>query len=193
MSRSCLLVVVLVGCSKAPPPPAPPPVTAERFYSRVGKSSLNLLKWPDGATVLVWTDIDGRATSGIGPCPTGVAYSCSHWEVVTRRQNAPEPPPGAPKPPGPGPAPKVWDEETGRNIHWRCETADGRAGGLSINGNQFDLAKGNVFLVSTGDTPGVTQLTRDYSGLALTHESLAALAKDDEVIRKFVENAAPSK
>ena len=103
------------------------------------------------------------------------------------------PPPGDPRPPGPGPAPKVWDEETGRNVHWRCETPDGRSGTITINAKQFDLTKGNVFLVETFDGGKVIQLTRDLSGIELKHESFADLAKNDEEIRKFVEAAVPSK
>jgi hypothetical protein len=194
--RYSLLFCLMTGCGKPPPPPLVHPVTAEHFYSMVGKSSLNLLKWPSGATVLVWTDIDGFCGGGSGPCPAGVAYSWSHREIVTRRQPAfPELPPGAPQPPRPpGPQPtKMWQEETGRNVNWRCETADGLSGSMAINGQVFDLAKGNVFLVSTVGFGNITQLSRDLSALELNHESFSELAKSDEKIRKFVAEAVPSK
>jgi hypothetical protein len=191
--RSALLCFVVLGCGKPPPAPVVQPVTAEHFYCRVGNSSLNLLKWPNGPTVLVWTDIDGFCGGGSGPCPAGVAYSWSHREIVTRRKPAsPEPPPGAPRPPGPQPV-KTWQEETGRNVNWLCETADGLSGRITINGQVFDLIKGNVFLVSTEGLGKVSQLSRDFSALALRHESFADLAKNDEEIRKFVEAAVPSK
>jgi hypothetical protein len=191
-----LMALPLLGCSKPPAPPAVHPVTAEHFYSRVGKSSLVGLKWPDGHAVVVWTDIDGFCGGGVGPCPAGVAYSWSHREVVTRREPMfPESPPGVPQPPRPpGPQPvKTWQEETGRDVMWRCETSDGLSGRMTINGQSFDLTKGNLFLVSTAAGRDVAQLIRDLSGLEMTQESIADLAKRDETIRKFVAAAAPSK
>ena len=190
---SAVVLLALFGCSKPPAPAVVQPITADHIYSRVGHAGLNMLKWPSGATVLVWTDVDGFCGGGSGPSPAGVAYSWSHREIVTRREARPEPPPGAPRPPGPGPAPRVWNEETGREVHWRCETADGTTGTIVINGEKLDLANGNVFLVATVQGGGVTQLTRDLSALELKHETFAKLAKDDEAIRKFVEAAVPSK
>ena len=78
-------------------------------------------------------------------------------------------------------------------MNWLCETADGRSGSITINGERFDLAKGNVFLVSTEGFGKVSQVSRDFSALELKHESFADLAKNDEEIRKFVEAAVPSK
>jgi hypothetical protein len=78
-------------------------------------------------------------------------------------------------------------------VNWRCETADGQSGSMMINGQVFDLANGNVFLVSTVVGGKVSQLSRDFSSLELRHESVSGLAKSDEEIRKFVEAAVPSK
>jgi hypothetical protein len=192
----------LLGCGRAAPPPVVQPVTAESFYSRVGTSSLICLKWPAGHAVVVWTDIDGFCGGGTGPCPAGVAYTRSHREIVTRRRPvSPEPgpagpqPPQPPQPPRPPGAPPVTTttEETGRDVNWRCETADGLAGRMTINGESFDLAKGTVFLVSTAAGGGVTQLNRDLSGLKPDHDSLAGLAKSDEAIREFVKAAVPGR
>jgi hypothetical protein len=190
-----LLACPLLGCGKAPPPAVVQPVTAEHFYSRVVPTSLVCLKWPDGHAVLVWTDIDGFCAGGAGPCPAGAAYAWSHREVVTRRKPIfPEAPPGAPQPPRPpGPPPfTTTNEETGRAVDWRCETADGVTGRMLIGTESFDLTRGNLFLVSTAAGGGVTQLTRDFSGLELTHGSFTDLAKRDEAIRQFVAAAAPT-
>jgi hypothetical protein len=187
-----LLACPLLGCGNAPPAAVVRPVMAETFYSRVVPTSLVCLKWPDGHAVLVWTDIEGFCGGGAGPCPAGVAYAWSHREIVTRRKPSfPEAVPGAPQPPGP-PTVTTTNEETGRAVNWRCETGDGVTGRMVIGTELFDLTKGNLFLVSTAAGEGVTQLTRDLSGLEMTHESIADLAKRDEAIRKFVTAATPS-
>jgi len=87
---------------------------------------------------------------------------------------------------------KTTEVETGRGVNWRCESLDGVTGTMIIGTQKFDLAKGNVFLVSTVGGATVTQLTRDLSGLELKNESFAGLAKNDEDIRKFVTAAKPS-
>ncbi len=81
----------------------------------------------------------------------------------------------------------------GREIPWSCRTRDGQSGRATIDGVDFDLAKGCVFLVSTKDKKTtVRQLHRDISGL--THMSPMNLeqdfdewAKADPEIREFVQ------
>jgi hypothetical protein len=85
------------------------------------------------------------------------------------------------------------EEETNRGVEWRLVTPDGVGGEVTIGGEKFDLAKGNVFLVSTDGVVKVTQLSRDLSALPVKPDSFVGLAKEDEAIRKFVAGAVPSK
>jgi hypothetical protein len=188
----------IFGCVKAPPSPVIVPVTGENYHCHIAESSLNCLKWPAGNAVVVWTDIKGFCGGGSGPCPEGVVYAWSIREQVTRKKpNYQEFPPGVPQPPQPPrppgpPAYTTTTEETNRNVNWRCETADGLSGRVTINEKVFDLTNGNLFLVSTALGGSVTQLSRDFSGLKPIREAFAELAKTDEPIRKFVEAAIPT-
>jgi hypothetical protein len=80
----------------------------------------------------------------------------------------------------------------GRRMDWRCDSADGRTGSVLIHGCVlYDLARGNVFLVRTaGGRTRVDQLRRDLAKDRTMPENLAALAKEDAVVRAFVAEAA---
>jgi hypothetical protein len=41
----------------------------------------------------------------------------------------------------------------GRNIAWSCSTRDGKTGNVIIDGQEFDLTDGALFLISTKDKP----------------------------------------
>src|SRR5262249_23663243 len=50
----------------------------------------------------------------------------------------------------------------GREIGWSCSTRDGTSGSVVIDGQEFDLAHGALFLISTKDKPTrVEQLAID--------------------------------
>ena len=54
----------------------------------------------------------------------------------------------------------------GRRIEWSCTTKDGKNGAVVIAGQQFDLSKGAVFLLTaTQDPMKVEQLSPDLSKL----------------------------
>jgi hypothetical protein len=196
------LAACVASCSK-PPVPQPPSnsVTANQEFLRLGKTSLTCLSWPDGKLVVVWADIDGFTNGTSGPSLQGVRYSRTHGEIVKRQKTVREGeprPPEPPKPPGPPVDPNALtvittQEETGRAFAWQCDTPDGVTGSMVIGGERFDLANGNVFLVTT--TPGgkVTQLTHDFWGFVVRAESFMKLAVEQEEINAFVEVANPTK
>lgn len=71
-------------------------------------------------------------------------------------------------------------------IEWRCETADGKSGSVTLGGANYELSRGGIFLVDMqGAKPVVTQLSRDASSIK-TKAELEALAKTDPEIAKFV-------
>lgn len=78
----------------------------------------------------------------------------------------------------------------GREIPWSCRSRDGQSGRAIIDGVDFDLAEGCVFLVSTKDKKTtVRQLHRDIAGI--THlnveHAIDEWAKVDPEIREFVQ------
>jgi hypothetical protein len=193
--------LALPGCSKPPAVQSPAGVTADHAFFRVGKTSLTCLFWPDGKAVVVWADIDGFANGTSGPSPNGVRYSWTHGELVKRqktvRAGEPQPPqpPMPPQPPRDPNAPVVitTEEQTGRGVTWQCETLDGVTGTMTIGNQRFELVKGNVFLVPTTPDGKVTQLTHDFTGVAIRADSFGRLAAEWEEIKKFVAAAEPTK
>jgi len=75
-------------------------------------------------------------------------------------------------------------------IEWRCDTSDGRTGVVRIDGQQYDLSKGAIFLVSTkGGRAEVQQLQRDLARFKPGHDGLEELAKEDAEVARFAAEA----
>jgi hypothetical protein len=95
---------------------------------------------------------------------------------------------------GPGEQSGNLHAKDGREIAWECNTTDGRTGKAKIDGVEYDLAKGCVFLVSTQNKQTtVQQCAKDVAGIASgpqafrgVDDALSKLAKDDDQIAKFV-------
>lgn len=82
----------------------------------------------------------------------------------------------------------------GRRFHWSCRTSDGKTGTVVIDNQQFALAKGALFLVSTdGGKTGVQQLSRDLVPFNPDKEGLERLAKEDPDVARFVAEAGKRK
>ena len=76
----------------------------------------------------------------------------------------------------------------GRKVDCRCATRDGKTGTVAINGANYDLARGAIFLVSTtGAQTRVCQLERDTTKLEV--DGFRELAKSDQEIRGFFTDA----
>jgi hypothetical protein len=82
----------------------------------------------------------------------------------------------------------------GRRFDWRCRTSDGKTGTLVIDGQQYELAKGALFLVSTkGDKTAVQQLSHDLAQFNPDKEGLERLAKEDPDVARFIVDAGKQK
>ncbi|VTS06831.1 hypothetical protein [Tuwongella immobilis] len=82
--------------------------------------------------------------------------------------------------------------DDGREIPWQVRTGDGKSGRATIDGVEYDLAQGCLFLVSTRDRKTqVRQVPRDPSGV--THwdveRAVVQWAESDPEIREFVKAA----
>jgi hypothetical protein len=81
-----------------------------------------------------------------------------------------------------------------RRIEFHCATKDAKTGEVTIDGATYDLADGNVFLVSTAaDQSQVKQLKRSLTELKFERESLEAFGKNDPDIAGFFTKAAKPK
>ncbi len=77
--------------------------------------------------------------------------------------------------------------EGGRRVELSAVTADGVTWAVSLNGREYPLADGAVFLVRTGGgTARVTQVRRDVSGLPATAETWDRLAGEIPEVKAFV-------
>jgi hypothetical protein len=82
----------------------------------------------------------------------------------------------------------------GRNIGWSCTTQDGTSGTLTLDGRQFDLAKGAVFVVSLKENKtSVEQLAVDMSKLQGRTQDEQALADSEPRIAAFFKKARGGK
>jgi hypothetical protein len=74
----------------------------------------------------------------------------------------------------------------GRQVEFYCATKDGKAGPVTIDRATYDLADGNLFLISQdGDRLRVKQLKRPMRDLEFTREKLEAFARQDKELVAF--------
>ena len=83
----------------------------------------------------------------------------------------------------------------GREIVWSCSTPDGQSGNVVIDGQEFDLTQGALFLISTKDKPTrVEQLAIDAGQLqeGSNTDKFPELAKADPRIAAFLQSCRDS-
>ena len=75
----------------------------------------------------------------------------------------------------------------GRRFDWQLETGDGRSVNCQVDGKEYDLSKGTLFLVKTmGGKTDVEQLSRDLSAAKPETESCKDFARKDPTLSKFL-------
>jgi hypothetical protein len=80
---------------------------------------------------------------------------------------------------------------SGGSLKWEWNPNKGRSGTLLVNGVQFDLADGQLFLIRTeGGQVRVAQLQRDLSGINSKHPDFESMAKQDADVAQFVAEAS---
>jgi len=80
---------------------------------------------------------------------------------------------------------RLWSREND-SVEYQFETKDGKSGPVTINGAQYNLADGGLFLVAAKDGQiQVKQLKRDMSGVKFDRENLEAFARNDAEIMAF--------
>lgn len=76
---------------------------------------------------------------------------------------------------------------------WQIATKNGRSADVMLNGQPYDLADGNVFLITIENgLPDVQQLPRDLSDVEPNYDSITQFGLADADISQFIEDAAPN-
>jgi len=84
--------------------------------------------------------------------------------------------------------------KNGGRVEFSCQTADGKTGQVTVDGRAYNLADGNLFLVSTaGDKTQAKQLKRALREVKFERESLEAFARSDADIVGFFTTAVKPK
>jgi hypothetical protein len=118
------------------------------------------LRWQEGLEVMIWHDLAGEGTAD----SAGFAAGRLHIERGSARSS------------------------DGRDLAWEVQTVDGKAGEVHIGGGRYDLAAGNVLIVTTkGGTTAVRQFHRDLSAVPLDHETILAFARNDPDLAAFLD------
>jgi hypothetical protein len=145
--------------------------SAQPGYDQLVSSrpDVTYLKWKEGASLLLVDDIflGGSHHSGGSGSTNNPIYS------------------------GSGSA-KAAD---GGAYKWQVETTDGKAVKFSIDGKEYDLSKGSLFVMKVkGDKTEVHQLKRDLSTIPFdTRKCEEALKKDAEVMKLLSPAELPMK
>ena len=75
----------------------------------------------------------------------------------------------------------------GRRVNWQLETTDGRSVKCHVEGREYDLAKGTLFLVKAeGGKTEVEQLSRDLSAVQLEATSCKDFVRKDVAVSKLL-------
>jgi hypothetical protein len=125
-----------------------------------GSGSVVYLRWKDGPAVMICSDTQGGATS------SGDSISGPPW---VRKVDG------------------VEASKDGRRFAWQMETTDGRSVKCRVDGKEYDLASGTLFLVKTkGGKTEVEQLSRDLSPVQPEPESCKTFVRQDPAASKLL-------
>ena len=133
------------------------------FSTTEGRVSAALIRWPNGPTVMICSDLSGGMTGG------GTSMSGPPWIVSAQGSSS---------------------AKDGRRLEWRLESHDGGGVECRINGKEYDLEKGKLFLV-TGASMTVEQLQRDLSTVEPQAESCKSFVRHDPDVSKLLGKAKP--
>ena len=154
-------ILVLISVLCCGCKPSATPLGPNSTFGKVGQTSYLLLRWRDGTSVMMWFDAQQLTGGGSG----------SSGEATYRQTGS------------------VTNSD-GRRVEWRVETTNATLITIEIDGTQYDLAQGTLFLVKTrGGETQVQQLKRDLTTMKATREGCVALAETDTDVKDFVREA----
>jgi hypothetical protein len=120
------------------------------------------MRWQEGLRLMIWHDIiDSVVSEGSGATDDPV-YTYRGYATAS----------------------------DGAGFDWEVRTADGQTAQFMIDGTIYDLSEGRLFIVTTqGGVTRVSQLQRDLSGVQPNYDSIAAFAREDPDVSRFIERA----
>jgi hypothetical protein len=129
----------------------------------VDKTTVQYLSRSDGLFVVVWSDLSttGASFNEAGSSTNGRI----EWHSTVKAGD-------------------------GRAVQLKVGTTDGKAFTVTVNGKEYGLDDGALFLVQThGASAKVTQVKQDLSALPPTSETWQRLAKESTEVKEFLTQA----
>jgi hypothetical protein len=156
----CTLLCLMVsnGCSRQGAAPDPP-----AGYSLGMTNGIIIFRhWKDGPAFMICADVVGGHSSQGSQSQSGPS---GHSYTDKGRISAPD----------------------GRRFDWQAQTSDGRSIRFLLDGKEYDLSKGSLFLVKTkeGKTE-VEQLSKDLSAVQADSKSVEEFARKDAAVSKLL-------
>jgi hypothetical protein len=161
LRMSCLaLLVVLVATAVAACGGSSAPPGASKALGSSEQGGYLFLRWEEGLEVLIWHDLTGEGAA------SSAGFVAGRFYIERGSARAAD----------------------GRGLTWEVQTVDGTAGEVHIGAVRYDLASGNLFLVTTQEgATEVRQLARDLSAVPLDHDAILAFAKTDPDLAAFLD------
>jgi hypothetical protein len=139
------------------------PPGPDTAYGQFEGTGYVFYRWEQGLRLMIWHDATDAISSGSGSTSDPV-YHVEGQAVYS----------------------------DGSTLSWTIETRDGQSAQFTLNGTDYDLSAGTLFLVSTrGGSPQVEQLRRDLSGVQPNRESILAFAQADPDIARLIQDTRP--
>lgn len=131
----------------------------------VDKTTVQYLSRSAGLFVVAWSDLFYDGNAGFGTEAGSSTNGRIEWHSTVKSGD-------------------------GRAVHLKVGTTDGKAWTVTVNGKEYGLDDGAVFLVQTrGASAKVTQVKQDLSALQPTSETWQRLAKDSPKVKDFLTQA----
>jgi hypothetical protein len=140
------------------------PPGPDSAYGTFESAAYNLFRWEEGPSILIWHD-----ASESGTCHGSGSTEDPVYHMNCNAQGA-----------------------DGTELVWSLESSDGETVEMQINGVDYDLSDGNLFLIRTqeGETE-IMQLQKDLTGITLERDSIVRFGSSDPDISTFVESLPP--
>jgi hypothetical protein len=161
VKRHLFVALLLVGLVTSGCSGKRTPPGPNSAYGAFESAAYNLFRWEDGPSILMWHD-----ASGSGTCHGSGSTEDPVYHMDCSAQGA-----------------------DGSELAWSLESAEGETVEMRINGADYDLSDGNLFLIRTqaGGTD-ITQLQKDLTGITLERDSILGFAQSDPDISTFLQS-----
>lgn len=137
----------------------PPPPTPETIPGIYLQTSYEFYRWEESLALMIWHD--GIKSSGCESSTDQSRFSMKCHAISV----------------------------DGHRFEWYLETNDGETADFSINEQSFDLAEGNLFIITMpGGELSVSQFKRDLFKVAAIAEEVIEFGLADHAVREFIQN-----